>query len=182
MSKNCTQIKMSKLFRYHFVIILAIQLVSSNLVQIRNEYRTSNNETGNQLEISNEVVRSALCDTIEKQLHTKDYNFTLSYASTEGETNFVGILYRILVTSDNHTENGIKSEWRLILKVAPQNINRRAMFQAPKIFAQEIYSYDQVTSTLISRTNLHLLIFSIPNKVFNLSFGRFCLHSVNSSS
>lgn len=144
MTNSFTKIKMSELFRYHFVIILAFQLASSNSVQIQNEYRTPINETENQLEISNDVVRSALCDTIEKQLQTKEYNYSLSFASTEGETNFVGILYRVLVTKEDRTENGNNTEWKLILKVAPQNVNRRAMFQAPKIFAQEIYSYDQV--------------------------------------
>lgn len=144
---------MSKLFRYHFVIILAFQLALSNSVPIQNENRTSTNETGKQLDIPNEVIRTALCDTIKKQLHTKEYNFSLSFASTEGETNFVGILYRVLVTTEDHTGNGNNSEWKLILKAAPQNVNRRAMFQAPKIFAQEIYSYDQVLGTLIIQAN-----------------------------
>lgn len=96
----------------------------------------------NLLEIPSELIHSALCETIEKQLKTKNYQISLSFASKAGENNFIGIIFRVAFNQCHESEKGAIS--KLILKVAPQSEARRAQFYARPAFTREIYTYDKV--------------------------------------
>lgn len=115
-------------------------------------------------EISCEIIRKTLFETIENKLNSKNYQIDLSLASKAGENNFIGIIYRVAFYEKDesskegeNTENGEDtnvgekmkngkqcSPSKLILKVAPQNEARRAQFYASPAFAREIYTYDKV--------------------------------------
>lgn len=96
-------------------------------------------------EIPNEVIRKALCETIEKKLKSKKNKIIVSSASTAGESNFVGIVYRVLFSKENEAaEKYENKDYKLILKLAPQNEARRLYFQSRGLFLQEIYMYDKV--------------------------------------
>lgn len=46
-------------------------------------------------EITSEIIRKALFETIENKLNSKNYQIDLSFASKAGENNFIGIIYRV---------------------------------------------------------------------------------------
>lgn len=92
-------------------------------------------------EIRSEAIRNAIFEIIEKRLKSKNFKITLCSASEEGESNFCGIIYRVLFNEVND-ENDSKSS--LILKLAPQNVSRRIQFHSRKMFSQEIYMYTEV--------------------------------------
>lgn len=124
-------------------------------------------------EISSEIIRKTLFETIENKLNSKNYQIDLSLASKAGENNFIGIIYRVAFyekeessKESEKTENGedtnvdekVKndencSQSKLILKVAPQNEARRAQFYASPAFAREIYTYDKVIHELCEKKN-----------------------------
>lgn len=87
------------------------------------------------------VVRSALIDTIEEQLKSKQYQIDVSSATKKGDYNFTGIIYRISIKREDGKPTVPSS---LILKCAPQNEARRVTFSAEAAFAREIYTYDTV--------------------------------------
>lgn len=99
-------------------------------------------------EISSELVRSALIETIENQLKSKDFEYKLSSAAKGGE-NFMGIVQR--VTYNRTVENGRNDheldKSRLILKTAPINVARREAFTSRQAFLREIYLYDKVSDS-----------------------------------
>lgn len=104
-------------------------------------------------EISCEIIRKTLFETIENKLNSKNYQIDLSLASKAGENNFIGIIYRVaFYEKDESSKEGEKTEVsspsKLILKVAPQNEARRAQFYASPAFAREIYTYDKVNHKL----------------------------------
>lgn len=108
-------------------------------------------------DIPSELVRTALLETIESQLKSKDYKLHVSSASKAGENNFIGVIYRVSYKRTNDDEN----ERRLILKVAPQNLLRRSMFVVRPAFEREVYSYEKVTflinsNKLMFHTESHL--------------------------
>lgn len=88
-----------------------------------------------------EVVRSALFETIEEQLKSKQYQIDVSSATKKGDYNFTGIIYRISIERKDGKPTAPSS---LILKCAPQNEARRVTFNAQAAFAREIYTYDKV--------------------------------------
>lgn len=90
-------------------------------------------------EIPSEIVRTALCETIEAKLKSKNYQITISSASQAGESNFIGIVYRVSFGKDG--ENKYE---KLILKIAPQNVDRREQFNSRLLFLQEINAYNEV--------------------------------------
>ena len=67
----------------------------------------------NKLEISSDLIRSVLHETIAEKLNTNNFEFVMSHASTEGETNFIGIIYRVSIKQKNEMGNDEKSEWSL---------------------------------------------------------------------
>lgn len=95
-------------------------------------------------EASNGVIRKVLHETIENQLKTKNYKFNVTSASKDGDSNFVGIIYRVTFNemNGNGCENSETS--KLILKVAPQNKIRRNQFLSRECFVREIYMYNEV--------------------------------------
>lgn len=98
--------------------------------------------------IPSELVRSILCATVEKQLKSKNYKINVSSASSDGENNFVGVVYRVSFAKmrENETENDESPTHSLILKVTPQNLARRSRFHSRPAFLCEIYMYNQVIS------------------------------------
>lgn len=84
---------------------------------------------------------NALREIIEKELNSKQYNLKITSASTLGETNFIGVIYRATFNKEG------ESDQKLILKVAPQNEIRRTQFFARTAFLREIYIYDTVRSS-----------------------------------
>lgn len=95
-------------------------------------------------EIPAEVIRIALIETVENQFKSKNYKINVSSASTAGESNFVGIVYRVSFSDEDEGKNGKNLASKLILKVAPQNPARRAQFFSHACFMREIYMYDEV--------------------------------------
>lgn len=91
-----------------------------------------------------EVIRTALKETVEEKLKSKKYKISVSSASTAGENNFVGIVYRVSFCKEDNNENEKNPPSKLILKVAPQNEARRAQFFSHACFMREIYMYDEV--------------------------------------
>lgn len=100
-------------------------------------------------EISSEVIRSILKNTVEKQLNSTDYKINLSSASQAGDNNFIGIVYRVSFNKTNDIEDG-KFPSKLILKVAPENVFRRAQFFSRASFLREIYMYEKVRKLQIN--------------------------------
>lgn len=90
-------------------------------------------------EIPTALIRTTLCEIIEKRLKSKNYKIDVSSASTAGESNFIGIVHRVAFNKD-----GEDKQEKLILKVAPQNVARRTQFNSRPLFLQEIYMYDKV--------------------------------------
>ena len=90
-------------------------------------------------EISSELVRSALDETIKTL--TKSSNDGLAITSEIILNNATTIVYRIHFTPTNDTNDSPSS---LILKVAPQNLARRALTFAGPRFLREIFLYDEV--------------------------------------
>lgn len=91
-------------------------------------------------EIPSEAIRNALFETIENKLKSKKYKITVNSASKAGESNFVGIVHRVLFGKEDEPDRVNK----LILKVAPQNEARRKAYHSRELFLQEIYMYDEV--------------------------------------
>lgn len=90
-------------------------------------------------EIPGDVIRKALCETIEKKLKSKKYKLNITSASKAGENNFVGVVYRVAFNKED--ENVVS---KLILKVAPQNSARRSQFMSRSCFLREINMYNEV--------------------------------------
>ena len=90
-------------------------------------------------DIPSDAIRTALRETIEKKLKSKNYKISVSSASKAGESNFVGIVHRVTFSKDDEDK-----QEKLILKVAPQNEARREQFNSHALFLQEINVYDKV--------------------------------------
>lgn len=95
-------------------------------------------------ELPTDVIRTALAETIENKLKSKKYNVTVTSASKAGENNFIGVVYRVVFSKEDAIENEKNPTYKLILKVAPQNVARRAQFFSRNCFLREIYMYDEV--------------------------------------
>lgn len=93
--------------------------------------------------IESDVIRDALCQTVESRLKSKNYKICVSSASQAGESNFIGIVYRVSYCKDDEDVNGPNAS-KLILKIAPSHPSRREKFTTRLPFLQEIYMYDVV--------------------------------------
>lgn len=96
-------------------------------------------------EVQSELIRSALYETIENVVNSKNYKIKVKSASQSGSTNFVDIVYRVYYEKEDKTPNAKNSKSSLILKVSPQNSARRRQFRSRKCFVREIYMYDVVS-------------------------------------
>lgn len=94
--------------------------------------------------IPNDVIRSALRETVENHLKSKSYKINVKSASKDGESNFAGIVYRVSYCKEDDGKNKSESS-KLILKIAPQNPNRRFQFQSRPMFLRETYMYNIVS-------------------------------------
>lgn len=97
-------------------------------------------------EISSEVIRDAVIETVENKLKSKKCKIHVSSASQSGENNFIGIVYRVTFSEEDGIENGKTPVSKLILKVAPSNLARRQQFFSRPCFLREIYLYNEVSS------------------------------------
>lgn len=95
-------------------------------------------------EISSEVIRNAVVETVENKLKSKNHNIHVSSASQSGDANFIGIVYRVTFREEGGSENGKTPISKLILKVAPSNLARREQFFSRPCFLREIYLYNEV--------------------------------------
>lgn len=91
--------------------------------------------------ISSELIRSALFDTIENELKSKNCKIKVESASQYGTTNLVGVIYRVFFREGDGAENEQSSLCSLILKVTPKNC---AQFNSRPSFLREIYMFDEV--------------------------------------
>lgn len=94
-------------------------------------------------EISSNLIRMAVLETVENQLESKNIKINISSASQAGDNNFVGVVYRISFSKDD-SENGKNPISKLILKVAPESLARREQFFSRPCFLREIYLYNEV--------------------------------------
>lgn len=96
-------------------------------------------------EIPSELIRSALCETIEKKFNLNKYKVVVKSAAQAGEGNFIGVVYRILFKNEDESSDGNEAWSKLILKIAPQNEARRKQFISRPFFLREIYLYEEVS-------------------------------------
>lgn len=98
------------------------------------------------VDIPSEIVRAKIYETVEDQLKSKNYNLDLSAAANDGDTNYIGILYRLSFCKieENSEENAKSATHKLIIKIAPQNLIRRARFFSRAAFLREIQVYENV--------------------------------------
>ncbi|XP_031627329.1 uncharacterized protein LOC116343426 [Contarinia nasturtii] len=95
-------------------------------------------------EISSELIRTTVRETVENELKSNNYKINVSSASQSGDNNFIGVVYRVSFCKEKKIENGVNSISKLILKVAPQNVARREQFMSRPCFLREIYLYNEV--------------------------------------
>lgn len=99
-------------------------------------------------DLPSEVTRSAVFETVEDQLKSKNFIIRVSSASEAGENNFTGVVHRISFSEKGADEgdNGKSLVHKLILKVATQDlILRNRRFTRPS-FLREAYMYEKVSS------------------------------------
>lgn len=95
--------------------------------------------------VSSAVIQTALNQSIEKLLKTTKYETRIEPASKKGD-NFLGIVYR--VTCDRTAANKSSADpLKVILKVAPQNQQRRDAFPTRQCFLREMYLFNDVRIT-----------------------------------
>lgn len=95
--------------------------------------------------LSNDLIKSALNESIEQLLKTTKYDTSIEPASKKGD-NFVGIVYRVTCErtgTDGNAKNS-SDPLKLILKVAPQHQMRRDAFPSRQLFLREIYIFNEV--------------------------------------
>ncbi|KAG4080121.1 hypothetical protein HA402_008192 [Bradysia odoriphaga] len=98
--------------------------------------------------ITTEIIRSALLETVEANLQSKPHQIDINCVSECGENNFIGIIHRVSFSKEKTTENGLETAENLILKIAPQNVTCRYMFNSRQLFLREIHMYDTVLPQL----------------------------------
>lgn len=104
------------------------------------------------VDIQSELVRPAICQTIENDMKLKNYKVRMESASQSGTNNFVGIIYRVHYEKPEEKEvNSVSSSRSLILKVAPENQSRRAQFCSRSCFLREIFIYDEVIASTVNK-------------------------------
>lgn len=114
--------------------------------------------------LSSEQIKTALNETIEKQLGTSEFETDVQLAGEKGD-NFIGIVYRVTCrkTSSESGNDEKSPALKFILKVAPQNIERRESFKSRQAFLREIRVFNVVRPILMklprsSNNVLRLLI------------------------
>lgn len=91
--------------------------------------------------ISSEIIRSAIYAVIESELKSKDFVVEIESASKEGSDNFIGTVSRINFKKVGESQNETRS---LIVKSAPDNVERREHFNVRPCFVREIFIYNEV--------------------------------------
>lgn len=92
---------------------------------------------------TSELIHSVLHKTIKNEIQSDNYKITLKSASQAGDSNFIGMVYRVYFEKEDENDNDRNSS-SLILKVTPQNAARRNQFCSRSSFLREIYLYDKV--------------------------------------
>lgn len=94
--------------------------------------------------IPSELARSAVIETIEEQLQSKNYDISVNAATKPTDYNFTGIIHRVTFSDGTEVKQRKSATSSMILKVAPQHLARRTQFNARPCFVREIYVYDKV--------------------------------------
>lgn len=68
-------------------------------------------------EIPSEVIRSALCDAVEKKLKSKNFKIEVTSASQAGANNFMGTVHRVTFHKVNENESEKNAVHKMIVKV-----------------------------------------------------------------
>lgn len=97
-------------------------------------------------EITSEVIRGKLRETVEKKLKSKKYKIKVSSASQAGANNFMGTVYRVSFNEEDGNESEKNPTQKIILKVAPEHLARREQFFSRPSFLREIYMYEKVSN------------------------------------
>lgn len=100
--------------------------------------------------LSSELIKTALNETIEKQLGTSEFETDIQLAGEKGD-NYIGIVYRVTcrkTSSESHNDEQSPA-LKFILKVAPQHSDRRESFKSRKAFLREIRVFNVVRSILM---------------------------------
>ena len=97
-------------------------------------------------EISSELVRSALLETIKTMTKSMDHQIEIISISKIVSSYANGILYRVSFTTKVET-NSLTSS--LVLKVSPQNSTSRAILFSRLIYLREIFIYDEVCDRIL---------------------------------
>lgn len=98
------------------------------------------------IEIQSQRIRLELHKIVEEKLKSKNYEINLSLASKTGVNSFIGIVYRAAFRKKGIKRNENYPDGTLIVKVAPQQLNRREKFQIRPLFLREIYMYEKVSA------------------------------------
>lgn len=72
-------------------------------------------------EISSELIRTALRETVEKKLNSKKCKIDISSASQAGAANFIGIVYRAKFRREDENESETNPMHKMIVKVTEWN-------------------------------------------------------------
>lgn len=98
--------------------------------------------TNDDIEITDEI-RKGVSEVLIKQLNSNDIEISYEFGSKKGD-NYVGIVYAATGKVKNNNNNEKLSEFKLIVKVSPQNLIRREQFRSRTCFIREIKMYDEV--------------------------------------
>lgn len=97
------------------------------------------------IEIPSKVIRLALHKIVENRLKSTNNRILVSLASKSGTNNFIGIVYRATFSKKNDRIEDENSTHTFIVKVAPQQLERRQRFQVRPLFLREIFMYEKVS-------------------------------------
>lgn len=117
------------------------------------------------IKLPNNVIRSALYETVEKKLNSKNYSISINSALQAGESNFLGVVYRASFKgkeeNECENENNKSPVHKVIIKVAPLNPIRKRFLRPG--FLREIYMYNEVNVNFLIRFILfcHLYNFEL---------------------
>lgn len=77
-------------------------------------------------EIPSELIRTALRETVEKKLNSKNCKIDISSASEAGSSNFIGIVYRAKFRREEENESESNPIQKMIVKVVTASCQNRS--------------------------------------------------------
>lgn len=102
--------------------------------------------------LSSELAREKLKSVLQSKLRSDDIEILFEEGS-QNKDNYSGIVHRVTAINNKPTELNDLKELKIIVKIAPTNDERRAMFYSRPLFLQEMFVYNEVSC--------HIAIFCI---------------------